>query len=90
MSRRKQTTPNKVHCEYNVTQHCGILALAGLLWSEAGRRGLVRRYSLWGNGGYSCFILGTVGRETELCASEELAVSWQGRTGVGLNKQLML
>lgn len=69
MSRRKQTTPNKVHCEYNVTQHCGILALARLLWSEMGRRGMVRRYSLWGNGGYSCFVLGTVKRETELCAS---------------------
>lgn len=46
MSRRKQTTPNKVHCEYSVTQHCGILALAGLLWSETGRRGMMKRYSV--------------------------------------------
>lgn len=43
MSRRKQTTPNKVHCEYLVTQHRGVLVLAGLLWSEVGRRG-----GVWG------------------------------------------
>lgn len=45
MSRRKQTTPNKVHCEYDVLQHCGTLALAGL-WS--GMMGLMGRDSLWG------------------------------------------
>lgn len=47
MSRRKQTTPNKVHCEYDVMQHC---ALAGL-WSEVGRSGMMGvmgRDSLWG------------------------------------------
>lgn len=42
MSRRKQTTPNKVHCEYSVTQYGGVLALAGLLWSEMGRRGVMK------------------------------------------------
>lgn len=50
MSRRKQTTPNKVHCEYDVMQHCGTLALAGL-WSEVGRSGMMGvmgRDSLWG------------------------------------------
>lgn len=51
---------------------------------------MTKRYSLWGNGGYSHFVLGTVRRETELCASGELAVPWHGRTGIGLNKQLML
>lgn len=47
MSRRKQTTPNKVHCEYDVKQHSGTRALAGL-WSEVGRSGMMGRDSLWG------------------------------------------
>lgn len=50
MSRRKQTTPNKVHCEYDALQHYGTLVLAGV-WSEVGRSGMMgvmRRDSLWG------------------------------------------
>jgi len=71
MSRRKQTTPNKVHCEYDVTQRCGSLALAGLLGSEVGRRGVMERCGSRGSGGCSCFTLGIVRRETELCALGE-------------------
>lgn len=35
-------------------------------------------------------VYSLIRRETELCASGKLAVSWHSRTGIGLNKHLML